>query len=151
MHRIAPTKKSNLTPNVSCEADTFSCSKGEDPLDREWGRWWLSIAVGPLMQQSAQDGERGIKDTSTAIGVEQDKLKGRFVSKWGVLTQWIGCGCHPLHAWWHHFHLMKWKARASISWRWEVSAGQTSGKWWRMGGWLIGDLLRLSIMNLQWH
>lgn len=93
------------------------------------------------MQQSAQDGKRGnLKDTSEVIDLEQDKLKGRFVSKWRILIQKIGYGCHPLHAWWHYFHLMKEEARASISWRWEVSAGQTSGKWWKMGGWLIGDI-----------
>lgn len=36
---------------------------------------------GTIDAAKRQDGERGIKDTSTAIGVEQNKLKGRFVSK----------------------------------------------------------------------
>lgn len=41
---------------------------------------------------------RGIKNTSGEIGLEQDKVKGRMVSKLEVLVQRIGCGCHQVHA-----------------------------------------------------
>lgn len=50
------------------------------------------------MQQGAQDGERGIKNTCEAIGLEQDKPKGGMVSKLEILVQQIGCGCHQVHA-----------------------------------------------------
>lgn len=44
-----------------------------------------------------------IKNSREAIGLKQNNLKGRIVSKLEVPVQQIGCGCHHLHAWWHFF------------------------------------------------